>query len=86
MPRYFFECEVCQKAYQRICKPEEAKQARCPACTNTLKRTPKPASTTVLETLDNGLMPRKVERIADAERIFAERAVNDPRYKDPLDD
>lgn len=29
-------------------------------------------------------MSRKVTRLADAERIFKERADNDPRLKDPL--
>jgi hypothetical protein len=87
VPRYFFACEACNKPYQRICAPVEAKQEQaCPACSKPLKRTPKPANTMVLETLDNGLMARKLERLADAERIFAERAANDPRNKDPIHD
>lgn len=55
----------------------------CPVCATSLKRTPKPPTTTIFETLDNGVMARKVTRIAGAEEIFKERAQNDPRYKDP---
>lgn len=85
MPRYFYECGGCGKSAQRICSPEQSKEARtCPSCSMPLKRVPQPASTTILETLDNGIMSRKVTRLADAERIFKERADNDPRLKDPL--
>lgn len=60
----------------------------CPTCSKPLKRTPKPASTSIMETLDNGLMPRKVERLANAEEIFHDRSQieNDPRYKNPIHD
>jgi len=34
-----------------------------------------------MESLDNGAMTKRVERLADAERLFAERAAADPRKK-----
>lgn len=46
-----------------------------------MRRAPKPPTTNVAERLDNGLMPRAVERPADAERLYHERA-----HKPPEDD
>ena len=43
-----------------------------------------PTSARLLETLDNGLMARRVERPADAERLYKERARQDNRRR--LDD
>lgn len=45
-------------------------------------RNPKPPTSNVVERLDNGFMARAVERPADAERLYKERArqseLNDP--------
>jgi hypothetical protein len=36
-----------------------------------------------MEVLDDGIAPRRVERLADAQRIFAEREVaHDQKYKE----
>lgn len=37
------------------------------------------ASARIVEVLDNGLMTRRVERLADAERLFKERAEADKK-------
>jgi hypothetical protein len=37
-------------------------------------RDEQPPSVRVVETIDNGIMPKKVERLSEAERLFKERA------------
>lgn len=82
MPLYYFSCPKCQvptaKVLPRedVCKPQE-----CPRKCGPMVRTPKGPSSAVKERLDNGAMPRAVERYAEAERLFAERAANDPNLK-----
>lgn len=39
-------------------------------------------TTNVMEVLDNGLMPRKLERLADAQRLYKERSKIDPLKDD----
>lgn len=64
--------------YRRILTPTQASaEQACPACSKPLKRTPKPPTAQVMETLDNGFMARRIERPADAERLYAERAKAD---------
>lgn len=86
MPLYYFKCDgPCKQEVRRIISPEQAQaKTLCPKpdCGGTLRRTPKPPTAQVVETLDNGWMTRKVERLADAERIFAERAAKDPLKDD----
>ena len=78
MPQYFFVCPVCHWPERRILSPEESKDpipcTMTEGCSGILKRTPKPPTSKIVETLDNGAMPRRLERLADAERIFEERA------------
>jgi hypothetical protein len=54
----------------------------CAACAGAgratiLVRTPKPPTSQVTEVLDNGAMPKRLERLADAERLYRERAEAD---------
>jgi hypothetical protein len=44
-----------------------------------------PLTAQVVETLDNGWMTKAIERPADAERIFKERAAADPRNQEDPD-
>lgn len=73
MPLYYFQCSKCLKEQRRILTLEESKKEQACDCGYSLRRTPKPPSSRVTETLDNGVMTRKLERLADAERLFAER-------------
>jgi putative FmdB family regulatory protein len=73
MPLYYFDCGACGKKLRRILNPAEASALLCP-CGAELSRDPRPPSSQVMETLDNGIMPKRLERLADAERLFAERA------------
>ena len=53
----------------------------CPQCGGKMSVEDPTPTATVKETLDNGYMTRKLERPADAERLYRERAANDPRNK-----
>ncbi len=82
MPLFYYRCVKCGQAQRKIQTPEEAEklqvcgkpvEGKTEACGYTLRREPKPPSTRVVETLDNGVMTKRLERLADAERLFAER-------------
>ncbi len=76
MPLFHFSCPNCGAHRRRILTPEAAKSEvpECPECFAAMERDAKPPSTRVVETLDNGLMPRRLERLADAERIYRDHA------------
>jgi hypothetical protein len=74
MPLYYYRCCKCHRPCRKIQTPEEAAKLQSCECGYTLRREPKPPSTQVKETLDNGVMTKRLERLADAERLFAERA------------
>ena len=73
MAAFYFTCKVCQKPQRRIVRAEEVPTLTC-ECGGQLERTPSPPTTQVMETLDNGAMPRRVERLSEAERLFKERS------------
>lgn len=76
MPLFYFFCEPCQKRFFKLLKGDQAKGGyECPTCSKIAARAPQAPSSQVLEVVDNGLMPRKIERYADAQRIFKERSV-----------
>ncbi len=52
----------------------------CKKCGAEVVRKPTGPSSQVVERLDNGMMPKAVERLADAERLYRDRADN----SDPL--
>lgn len=79
MPLYYFKCSGCKSEFRKILEPLQAKyhEIFCP-CGGKVTRLPKAPTTKVVETLDNGLMPKKLERLSEAERIFKERSKNKP--------
>jgi hypothetical protein len=82
MPLYYFMCTTCQLRGRKILKAGEQKLVwPCPTCNNPLVRDPKPPSSQMKESLDNGVMTRRVERLQNAEELYRERAKNDPRFK-----
>lgn len=85
MPLFHFVCTACARPLRRLISAAQAAGAlRCPTpdCGGLLQRAPKPPTAQVVETLDNGFMPRKVERPAEAERLYRERARLDPLKDD----
>lgn len=79
MPLYYFRCETCQKERKRLLQSQQDadKSFNC-ECGGEMKRSMQPATASITETLDNGWMPRKVTRIANAEEIFKERSKQKP--------
>ena len=75
MPLFYFTCSKCFRETRKILNASEADKERyCPHCGYAMYRTPTGPSSQAKEILDNGLMPRAVERIANAEELFRERA------------
>ena len=70
MAMYNFKCH-CGRAFRRILG-QPMPGAVCPACGALAQRKPQGASTSVYETLDNGLQAKATIRPADAQRIFKE--------------
>ena len=74
MPLFHVRCGKCGIEEDRLAKTgAEAVQKPC-ACAAKMKRKARGASAQVVERLDNGGMPRALERLADAERLHQERA------------
>ncbi|WNM70304.1 hypothetical protein [Myxococcus phage Mx1] len=78
MPLYYFKCETCGAELKKLLSPAQAEEFTklfgCSACLGKLDRDPRAPSSQAMEKFDNGFMARPVERLADAERIFTERA------------
>ena len=51
-------------------------------CGSEMQREYVPVSTQTMERLDNGFMPRSVERLADAPRLYKER---EKQHNEPKD-
>lgn len=75
MPMYNYHCPECEQNFRFIKTPEKALlPVNCATCDTLLVRKPAPPTSMVKEVLDNGLMSRKVERLADIEEIVVERS------------
>lgn len=75
MPMYNYHCPGCCQDFKLLLKPERAsKPQTCATCDTVMVRNPKPPTSMVKETLDNGIMSRRVERLADIEEIGKERS------------
>lgn len=84
MPMYRFKCDVCLTTTAKLLLDNARAKAfdgtGCPSCSaGKLKRDARPASSRVTETLDNGVMARKIERPADAERLYYEHTKKNSR-------
>lgn len=78
MPLYKTKCQKCGAHKSLLTMKfswEEIEESlkKCPSCEGELVRDGKGPSTSVKETLDNGAMPRAVERFADIEAMKRER-------------
>ena len=75
VPLFRFECSKCIISVERILTPMQAREVVfCPSCHDRLTRAPEGATSSVVETLDNGAMPRRVTRLADIEQIMHDRS------------
>lgn len=74
MPLYYYSCPGCGADARRILTPAEAKSVpqKC-TCGVELQRRATGPTCQCVETLDNGIMTKRLERLADAEKLFSER-------------
>jgi len=80
MPMFHFRCESCSTPKSRLLKDATVNPGAC-ACGGKLKREPKGTTTRTVEKLDNGAMPRAVERLSDIESLRKEYTESDPQLK-----
>ena len=73
MPIYHFECAKCSRAF-RVLMARVDGPYLCLLCGEEMVRQPSAPTTQVKEVLDNGAMTKSLERYADAEFLFKERA------------
>lgn len=76
MPIYYFRCPQCDDSTRRLLKPEQIDDfvLYCTKCGEKVERLSMGPSVRITETLDNGVMVRRLERLADAEQIHDEMA------------
>jgi hypothetical protein len=84
MPMFHMRCRVCKAEDDRLLSSSaDISGVPCRKCGRRapcMRRAAHGPSVQVMERLDNGAMPRAVERLADAERLYADRAAK----ADPL--
>lgn len=81
MPVFNLVCSTCGETSKVLRKSEkEISKVKCAECKGKMVRAESsPPSSRIVEVLDNGLMSKSVERPADAERLYKERAQEDTR-------
>ena len=74
MPIYNFKCPKCEKKVRRVlpCPPYGDKP--CPDCDTNMERDGDGPTQRVVEVRDNGIMPKKVEQLANIDEILVDRS------------
>lgn len=74
MPLYHYFCPTCEEDKRRLLSVEAAsKDVECSKCKSKMSRKVQGPSSQAVETLDNGTMSKRLERLVDAERLYTER-------------
>ena len=73
MPVFHYFCSQCQTETKKFFA-KGVDSLECPFCGSEMEREMNGPSARVVEKLDNGVMSRSVERLADAERLYKDRA------------
>lgn len=77
----FFTYKCSQHGNFKVSLEKRDKTVPCPTCGEDSRSVLKAGNVQVNERLDNGLMPRAVERPQNIEEMIRERAENDPQRK-----
>lgn len=78
MPLFYFKCDSCG-TQTRIFTVEEAATAVCKFCKGPVTRTVRPPSSDFKETVDNGIMNRRLEIYPDIKQLLDDRSKADDR-------
>jgi len=81
MPLYHYICPVCGRSARKILENQKRTEQMLCECGQKMKRDPHPPTSRAIETIDNGFMPRAVEKLVDAQRLLKERAAVRKRRK-----
>ena len=76
MPIYHYACPKCH-----VLRKTFKKGPKCDKCAIDMVRESSGPSLDIKETLDNGIMARRVERLKDIEEIMAQRNRDDVKRK-----
>jgi hypothetical protein len=78
MAKRTFYCHSCSKHYQRLIDlvNGEVPEVACKVCKTVMVLQFATASGNVKEIIDNGIMPRRVERFDNADELYKEREQN----------
>lgn len=75
MPLFNYACTTCGETKRRLCSvSQSASHPLCPKCEVIMARAPTGPTTQKKERLDNGVSPKAIERLDNAEELFRERA------------
>lgn len=74
MPLYRYKCTVCGDVKSSFREDGVSIKCLVQGCEGEFKRDANPPTTTLYERIDNGLMPKAVERLDDIERMSRERS------------
>lgn len=73
MPLFKLSCPLCSKKKTTLANSWAQASKTC-ECGSEMSRSPSGLSSQTVERLDNGVMPKALERLADAERLYRDRA------------
>lgn len=82
MPQFYYKCRKCGAEKRRIFSLAESKESQECECGYAMERDPRPPSSAAKETLDNGIMTKKLERYTDAEELFHSLGESEKKAKD----
>jgi hypothetical protein len=81
MPLYKFVCLDCAEPTKKLMDSGASRLDLKCKCGGSLVRDASPPNSVLYEALDNGAMPRRLERLQNAEELYRDRAASDPRRK-----
>lgn len=75
MPIYNLECVCCGHKFRKLASAPPESRLQCPQCKeDSAEWSGKGPTARVVEVRDNGLMPKKVEQLADIDELVKERS------------
>ncbi len=79
MPVLTFYCDSCKKSVKELCYGKVS-VIQCETCDKPMVRKQKVPAMIVKETIDNGVQTRRVEQLADSNRLIEERLADHDKF------